>query len=98
MGLSVGTYSEGFPTSWEYITESFLDLIDKEVSMPPVYDINFLVRNGQLFISYRGGNKSTDAYALFARELSKKICGNCGATRDAGASVVNSFLCCQECI
>ena len=91
-----------FPEEWEFIVECFMDRIHYDMdynNMPEVYDIRFSERNGVLDISYKGGNKSTDAYALFARSVSERVCGSCGATRDKDASVLLiSLMKCENCV
>lgn len=93
---------DSVPEEWDFILETFIDRINYDINvngMPEVYDIRFSIRHGMLDVSYKGGNKSTDAYALFARSVSERICGSCGATRDKDASVLlKSLLKCENCV
>jgi len=78
--------SEEVPSSWNSIIETFLTMSEYSIEFhqsPDVYDVNVFVRNGLLFIDYKGGDYRIDCYALFAKEMSSKICIECGdpATR-----------------
>lgn len=93
---------DSVPEYWDFIIDTFIERIKFDMNMngmQDVYDISFSIRNGMLDVSYKGGNKSTDAYALFARSVSEKVCGSCGATRDKDASVLlKSLLKCENCV
>lgn len=78
--------SEEVPTAWNDIIETFLTMAEYSIEFhksPEVYEVEFLVRRGLLYVNFKGGDHRIDSYALFAKEMSAKICAECGlsATR-----------------
>ena len=74
--------SEEVPTSWDHIIETFLTMSEYSIEFhqtPDVYDVNILTRNGLLYIDYKGGDHRIDSYAFFAKEMSSKVCTDCGS-------------------
>lgn len=74
------------PEGWNHIIESFLTVVDHDVRLSqgvPIDEVEFMVRHNALSIAYSGGNKTTDAYAMFAQIMSTNTCTDCGtpATR-----------------
>lgn len=73
--------SEEVPDNWNPIIETFLTMCEYSIEFhqsPDVYDVNIFTRNGLLFIDYKGGDHRIDSYAFFAKEMSSKICSECG--------------------
>lgn len=74
--------SDVVPSSWDSILESFMTMAEYDVEFHkgiPIDNLAFDVKRGLLQITYSGGSKITDAFAMFAREMSGKICAECGA-------------------
>lgn len=89
--------SDDTPESWMGIIDSFMVAVDHDVEFNkgvPIDNISCFVKHGQLMINYSGGNKITDAFASFAREMSSHTCTECGkpATR-----LIFKFPICDEC-
>ena len=66
---------------WHPLMDTFSDLIEwdcKFNKMPPVEITGVEEKGKSLRIYFRGGNTATDAYATFTRNLSYKICEECG--------------------
>lgn len=79
MNYSVG---DEVPEYWDFIISSFITVVEYSIefnNMPPVNDLKFGVKRGLLFITYSGGDKVTDGFALLAKELSSTICTSCGS-------------------
>lgn len=89
--------SEEVPSGWESIIDSFVTMAEWEVEFnkgTPIDCVEFRVHKGLLSITYQDGDKTTDAYARFAREHSTKICYSCGAP---SSRVVFQYPKCDEC-
>lgn len=73
--------SEDVPESWFNIIDTFCTVVEYDVEFNkgvPIDNVRFDLHRGLLRVIYEGGNKLTDAFALFAREMSGGICNNCG--------------------
>lgn len=74
--------SKEVPTSWEPIISAFVTMSEYDVEfnrgIPVQGEVQFDVHHGLLQITYAGGSKITDAFAMFAREMSAAICCDCG--------------------
>lgn len=44
----------------------------------PIDDVQFSLKRNCLAVTYSGGSKVTDAFAMFAREMSAATCNDCG--------------------
>lgn len=80
--------SEDVPSSWDPIIEAFITMAEYDVEHHkgiPIDNLEFGMKRGLLTVTYTGGSKITDAFAMFAREMSGKFCTECGslATRTA---------------
>lgn len=67
---------------WHLLLDTFSDLIiwDMEFnSMPAVEITGVEERNQTLRIYFTGGNEMTDAYANYVRNLSIRLCEDCGS-------------------
>ena len=78
--------SEEVPSAWDHIVSTFITSVEYDVEFNngvPIEDLEFGVRHGLLAITYSGGSKVTDAFAMFAKEMSASICTECSfpATR-----------------
>lgn len=90
--------SDEVPSSWDSIISSFITVVEHDVefnSGTPIDNLNFDVKRGLLFITYSGGSKITDAFSIFAREMSSTICFDCNA--QATRSVF-TYPKCDECL
>lgn len=79
-GLLYDKVGEG----WHPIMDTFADLVLWDTtynSMPPVEITGVEEKGKSLRIYFVGGNKQTDAYATFARNLSLRICEDCGISK-----------------
>jgi hypothetical protein len=73
--------SDEVPEAWNHIISTFLTLVTHDVEFNkgiPVDNLQFKVKRGALAVTYTGGNKITDAFAFFAKEMSSRICMDCG--------------------
>lgn len=78
--------SEDVPAAWDHIIDTFITAVEYDVEFNngiPIDNLSISVRHGLLFITYSGGDKITDAFAFFAKEMSGSICTECAlpATR-----------------
>jgi hypothetical protein len=78
--------SEEVPEVWDNIVSAFITMVEYDVEFNkgvPIEKLEFRVKRGLLAVTYNGGSKITDAFAMFAKEMSSGICGECGlpATR-----------------
>jgi hypothetical protein len=72
--------SDEVPTSWDHIISAFVTMVEYDVEFNkgvPIDNTEFRVKRGLLGITYNGGDKITDAFAMFAREMSAGICTEC---------------------
>lgn len=77
-----GTLYEKVGEGWHPLMDTFSDLIvwDTQFNkMPPVEITGVDEKAKSLRIYYNGGNSATDAYASFVRNLSYRICEECGS-------------------
>lgn len=73
--------SDEVPNGWNHIISSFIQSAEhgqKFGHTPEIDEVEFLRKNGNLFINYQGGDEVVDAFALFARILASKTCTDCG--------------------
>ena len=90
--------SDEVTSSWDSIISSFITVVEHDIEFNngiPIEEVTFEVRRGLLFISYSGGSKITDAFSIFAREMSSTICFDCNA--QATRSVF-TYPKCDNCI
>jgi hypothetical protein len=78
--------SEEVPSAWDHIISAFISAVNHDVEFNngvPIDEVEFRVRHGLLYITYRGGDRITDAFAAFAKQMSYQTCSGCGipATR-----------------
>lgn len=74
--------SEDVPPSWDGILSTFITMVQHNVQLNsgvPIDNLSFDVKRGLLSITYHGGDKTVDSYAMFAREMSSTICSECYA-------------------
>lgn len=72
--------SEDVPTAWDHIISAFVTMAEYDVEFNSGISIDNMecsVRHGLLAITYSGGSKITDAFAMFAKEMSGGICSEC---------------------
>lgn len=72
--------SEEVPSAWDHIISAFITAVTYDVEFNgglPIDDLSIGVRHGLLFITYSGGSRITDAFAMFAKEMSSGICSEC---------------------
>lgn len=72
--------SDEVPTSWDHIISAFVTMVEYDVEFNkgvPIDNTEFRVKRGLLGITYNGGDRITDAFAMFAREMSAGICTEC---------------------
>lgn len=72
--------SEEVPAAWDHIISAFITMAEYDVefnSGVSIDNVNCSVRHGILAITYSGGSKITDAFAMFAKEMSAGICSEC---------------------
>ena len=72
--------SDEVPAAWDHIISAFITRVQYDVEFNggvPIDDLNCSVRHGLLAITYSGGDKVTDAFAMFANEMSAAICSEC---------------------
>jgi hypothetical protein len=68
--------------------DTFADLVEWDVrynKMPPVEITGVDEKSKSLRIYFIGGNNVTDGYASFVRNLSYRVCEQCGVT-DCGCT------------
>jgi hypothetical protein len=69
---------------WHPLLDTFDDLIQWDTrfnNMPPVEITGLEEKQRTLRIYYNGGNSNTDAYVNFVRNLSARVCEECGGTK-----------------
>ena len=72
--------SDEVPAAWDHIISAFITMAEYDVEFNkgiPIDDVEFRVKRGLLAITYSGGSKVTDAFAMFAKEMSGSICSEC---------------------
>lgn len=72
--------SEEVPAAWDHIISAFITMAEYNVEFNkgvPAEDVRVDIKRGLLSITYSGGDKTTDAFALFAKEMSASICSEC---------------------
>jgi hypothetical protein len=72
--------SEDVPLAWDHIISTFATMVQRDVELnngEPISNVQCFVKRGLLAITYNGGSRITDAYALFAKEMSAAICSEC---------------------
>jgi len=72
--------SEEVPPAWDHIISAFIATVTHDVEFNkgvPIDDLAFSVRHGLLYIAYGGGDRITDAFAAFAKEMSGNTCSEC---------------------
>lgn len=71
---------EEVPSAWDHIIDTFITMVEYDIEFNngvPVENLEFRIRRGKLAITYGGGNRTTDAFSMFAREMSAAICTEC---------------------
>lgn len=74
--------SEDVPAAWDHIISAFATMAEYDVEFNggiPIDNVQCSVRHGLLAITYSGGSRITDAFAMFAKEMSAAICSDCAA-------------------
>ena len=74
--------SEEVPAAWDHIISAFATMAEYDVEFNggiPIDNVQCSVRHGLLAITYSGGSRITDAFAMFAKEMSAAICSDCAA-------------------
>ena len=72
--------SEEVPAAWDHIIAAFITMAEYDVEFNngiPIDEVEFRVKRGHLAVTYKGGSKITDAFAMFAKEMSAGICTEC---------------------
>jgi hypothetical protein len=72
--------SEEVPLAWNHIISAFITAVEYDIEFlngVPIENLEFRVKRGHLAITYSGGSKTTDAFAMFAKEMSAGICTEC---------------------
>jgi len=72
--------SEEVPLAWDHIIDAFRAMVEYDVEFnngTAIEDVQCSVRHGTLAIIYKGGSKTTDAFSMFAKEMSANICSGC---------------------
>lgn len=72
--------SDEVPTSWDHIVSAFITMVEYDIEFNngiPIENLEFRVKRGTLAITYGGGSRITDAFAMFAKEMSAGICTEC---------------------
>jgi hypothetical protein len=72
--------SEEVPAAWDHIINTFITMVEFDVEFnngTPIVDMQCSLRYGLLAITYSGGDRITDAFAMFAKEMSVAICSEC---------------------
>ena len=69
-------WKDDIPDRWHCLVDIFCDLVDFDVTnnkMPEVTLVCVKEKSTQLNIYYNGGDQRTDAYAIFATAMSRKL-------------------------
>ena len=72
--------SEEVPSAWDHIISAFITMAEYDVEFnrgAPIDNMQCSVRHGRLAITYSGGDRVTDAFAMFAKEMSANTCTEC---------------------
>ena len=72
--------SEDVPAAWDHIISAFATAVEYDVEFNngvPIDNVQCSVRHGLLAITYSGGDRITDAFAMFAKEMSAATCSDC---------------------
>jgi hypothetical protein len=72
--------SEEVPAAWDHIISAFITMAEYEAEFnngTPIDDLSVTVRHGLLSLAYSSGDRITDAFAAFAKEMSAAICSDC---------------------
>jgi hypothetical protein len=72
--------SEEVPLAWDHIISAFITMVQYDVEFNkgiPIENLEFRVKRGMLAITYSGGSRITDAFAMFAKKMSGAICSDC---------------------
>lgn len=72
--------SDEVPAAWDHIISAFITMAEYDVEFNngiPIEELEFRVKRGHLAVTYKGGSKITDAFAMFAKEMSAGICTEC---------------------
>lgn len=72
--------SEEVPAAWDHIISTFTTMVEYDVEFNngiPIDEVEFRVKRGLLAITYLGGSKITDAFSIFAKEMSAATCSEC---------------------
>ena len=72
--------SDDVPSAWDHIISAFITMAEYDVEFNngiPVDNLAFEIKRGVLSVTYTGGSKVTDAFAIFAKEMSAGICSEC---------------------
>lgn len=72
--------SEEVPAAWDHIISAFVTMVEYDVEFNngvPIDNMQCSVRHGLLAITYSGGDRITDAFAMFAKEMSAATCSEC---------------------
>lgn len=73
--------SDELPKAWDHIISAFCTMVEYDVEFNkgiPIADVECRLKRNYLSITYSGGSKVTDAFAMFAREMSAATCSDCG--------------------
>jgi hypothetical protein len=90
--------SDEVPASWDSIISSFITVVEHDIQFnngTAIDELNFDVKRGLLYITYLGGSKITDAFSMFAREMSSTICFDCNAQATRN---VFTYPKCDDCL
>lgn len=90
--------SDEVPQSWDHIVTTFVNAAQFHGEFnrgTPMESLNFGVKRGLLDVTYTGGDKTIDAFAFFAREMSGAICYDCNALATRS---VFTYPKCDDCI
>lgn len=71
---------EDVPSAWDHIVAAFITMAEYDVEFNngiPIDNLEFSLKRGHLAVTYSGGSKITDAFAMFAKEMSAGICADC---------------------
>lgn len=72
--------SEDVPSSWDHIISAFITMVQYDVEFnngTPIDDLKVSLKRGLLSFTYSGGDRITDAFSMFAREMSSGVCSEC---------------------
>lgn len=73
--------SDDVPEAWINIIDTFITVAEYSAEFnggEPIDNLRAKVRYGKLYITYSGGDRVTDAFAFFAKEMSSATCSECG--------------------